>query len=172
MIIVRKLFSRHTPKGLKKYKDYKDEDLDKMTKGQKLRALEEEDETAVKNSNKYVYKKLKKYIPVGAAVGGTAMGIMASKGQRIPGAVAGAITGGVLGAAGGAMRGQYFANKEGHDRDKRTIRLARKMDENARKNKIDDDFEDRVNSKIRTRKTAEDARAARDYAAASYYRSW
>ena len=53
MIIVRKLFSRHTPKGLKKYKDYKDEDLDKMTKGQKLRALEEEDETAVKNSNKY-----------------------------------------------------------------------------------------------------------------------
>ena len=51
MIIVRKLFSRHTPKGLKKYKDYKDEDLDKMTKGQKLRALEEEDETAVKNSS-------------------------------------------------------------------------------------------------------------------------
>ena len=104
MIIVRKLFSRHTPKGLKKYKDYKDEDLDKMTKGQKLRALEEEDETAVKNSNKYVYKKLKKYIPVGAAVGGTAMGIMAGKGQRIPGAVAGALTGGILGAAGGAMR--------------------------------------------------------------------
>lgn len=35
IILKRSLFSRHTPKGLKKYKEYKDEDFDKMTKGQK-----------------------------------------------------------------------------------------------------------------------------------------
>ena len=54
---IQRLFSRHTPKNLHKYKNY---DLENMSKGQLLRALEEEDEIAARNTNRYIAKKIKK----------------------------------------------------------------------------------------------------------------
>ena len=172
MILLRRIFSRHTPKGLKKYKEYYDEDLDKMTRGQKLRALEEEDETANDNTKKYIYKKLKKYVPIGAGVGALGGALLAPKGGKVLMGIQGGLVGGVLGGAAGSLRGEYKAKKEGHDRDKRTLRLARRFDDYARAHhKDDDDYEWRIKDNIRSRKAAEDARAARDYAAMSYYNS-
>lgn len=171
IILKRSLFSRHTPKGLKKYKEYKDEDFDKMTKGQKIRALEEEDATARDNTNKYLVKKVVKWAPAGALAVGIPAAIVSRKGEKLVNGLAGGFTGGIGGATIGAIRGQYFADKEGHNRDKRSLKLARRLDENARKNHLDDDFEYRVKDNIRARQAAEDARMARDYAAMSYYNS-
>lgn len=171
MIILRtNLYSRHTPKHLKKYKEYKDEDMEKMTRGQKLRALEKEDETAQDNTRKYVHKKWKKYIPVGAGVGAVGAGLLAPKGSKGLGALYGSLLGAGFGTVAGEWRGQSKARKEGHDRDKRSINLARKFDDYARSHhKDDDDYEFRVKDNIKSRKAAEDARAARDYAMMTYY---
>lgn len=171
MIVLRKLYSRHTPKGLKRYKEYKDEDFEKMTRGQKLRALEEEDETANSNTNKYIFKKLKKYIPVGAGVGALAGGVLAPKGFKTPAAIQLGLLGAGVGTIAGITRGDSKAKKEGHNRDDRTMKLARRMDDFARRNhKDDDDYEFRVKDNIRSRKAAEDSRAARDYALMNLYR--
>ena len=173
MIILRnKDFSRHTPKNLEKYTEYTDEDLDKMTKGQKLRAREEEDEKAERNTKKYIYKKFKKYIPIGAA-SGAALGLLAPKGAKGIVALQGGLVGGVLGAAGGAWRGSSKAKKEGHDRDDRSIALARRIDERARANgRDDDDYEYRVKDKIRQRRTEETARRAEINSAMAMYNTW
>lgn len=162
MIILRnKLYSKKQPKGIKKYKEYKDEDFDKMTRGQKLRALEEEDETARRNTNKYVVSKASKYgLPAAAAglIGGLALG---PKGAKASSAIMGTIGAGTVGAAIGSLRGDYLANKRGHNRDKRTIALARRMDERARAtNRDDDDYEYRVKDNISRRKAEEAARTA------------
>lgn len=161
MIILRnKGFSRHTPKNLEKYTKYTDEDLDNMTRGQKLRALEEEDEKAERNTKRYVNKKLKKYVPVGL-VGGASLGLLAPKGTKAGVAMMGGLLGGTLGAAGGVMRGESKAKEEGHNRDKRSIALARRIDERARaRGRDDDDYEYRVKDNIRRRELEESARRA------------
>ena len=170
MIILRsKEFSRHTPDNLKKYKKYEEEDIAKMTRGQKLRALEEEDETARDNTRKYVHKKWKKYIPIGAGVGAVGGALIAPKGSKVIVGANGALAGGLAGLVGGEWRGTSKAAKEGHDRDKRSIKLARRFDDYARKkHKEDDDYEFRVKDNIKARRAAEDARAARDMATATY----
>lgn len=160
MIILRKLFSRHTPKNLKKYERNSDEDIEKMSKGQRLRALEKEDKTAADNTNSYVVKKGLKWGTAGT-LAGAAAGAGLAKGARGTGAIAGAIIGGSTGTAIGSLRGEHFADKEGHNRDKRTKKLARRMDEVARRKGEDDDYEYRNNDRIRLRKSEEEARAAR-----------
>lgn len=161
MIILRnKLYSRKQPKGIKKYKEYKDEDFDKMTRGQKLRAIEEEDETARRNTNKYVVSKAGKYgLPAAAGlIGGLALG---PKGAKASSAIMGTLGAGTVGATIGSMRGQYLADKRGHNRDKRTIALARRMDERAREiNRDDDDYEYRVKDNISRRRAEDAARVA------------
>lgn len=163
MIILRsKIFSRKKePKGIEKYKDYKEEDFDKMTRGQKLAALEEEDETANRNTNRYIVSKLGKYGLPSAGAGLIAGAVFGPKGTKVSSALSGAIGAGVIGGTVGALRGNYLANKRGHNRDKRTIALARRMDERARKtNRDDDDYEYRVKDSISRRKTEEAARSA------------
>lgn len=176
MIILRKLFSRHTPKKLKKYKEYKDEDLDNMTRGQKLRALEEEDETAAHNTQKYVNKKALKWGLSGAGAGAATLGAIAAKtspkGSKLAStataALTGTLAGGSLGTIIGAERGAKKATKEGHNRDKRTTKLARRMDDRARTRGQEDDYEYQNNSRIKSRKAEEEARAARQMATATY----
>lgn len=160
MILLRnKEFSRHTPKNLKKYERNSDEDIDKMSRGQRLRALEAEDETAATNTNKYVAKKIKKHAGIGVA-GGAVLGAALGKGARAAGALTGAASGALTGVVTGSLRGAYVADKEGHNRDKRTKRLARRMDDRARKLKQEDDYEYQNNSRIKQRKTEEMARTA------------
>lgn len=169
-----KSFSRHTPKNLKKYKDY---DLENMTRGQRLGALEEEDDTAAKNTNKYVAKKIKKHAGIGAgvgAIGGAILGATGgAKGAKMSSALMVGTTLGLsgagLGIATGSARGQHIAKKEGHDRDNRTKRLARKMDEVARKKGQEDDYEYRNNDRIRMRKSEEAARRAEHEARMANY---
>lgn len=166
MIVLRnKLFSRHTPKKLKKYKEYRDEDLDNMTRGQRLRALEDEDETAAENTGKYVNKKALKWGLAGAGTGVVAGGALS---RSVPGALALGLIGGTGGAAIGAIRGEHFADKEGHNRDKRTKKLARRIDDRARMRGQEDDYEYQNNSRIKARKSEEEARAARQMATAAY----
>lgn len=133
IVLKRSLYSRHTPKNLIKYKEYRDEDFDKMTKGQKLRALEKEDSDAQANTTKYGVKKLLKWGPAGAIALAAPAAVIAGKGHRFSGALAGGLTGAMIGSTIGYARGEHFARKEGHDRDRRSLRLARRMDENARK---------------------------------------
>lgn len=160
MIILRKLFSRHTPKNLKKYERNSDEDIENMSKGQRLKALEKEDKIAADNTNSYVVKKGLKWGTAGT-LAGAATGALVGKGARPQTALALGIGGAGLGTAIGALRGEHFADKEGHNRDKRTKRLARRMDDIARRRGEDDDYEYRNNDRIRLRKSEEEARAAR-----------
>ena len=171
MIIKRREFSRHTPKNLKKYKDY---DVENMSKGQRLQALEEEDNTAAKNTEKYAWKKIKKHAGIGAG-GGAIIGAALPTGvgakERLIMAGTGALLGGTLGLVTGDARGRKKAREEGHDRDDRTRKLARRMDEVARKKGQDDDYEYRNNDRIRMRKAEEAARRAEAYAANASYQS-
>ena len=57
--IKRKLYSRHTPDNLEKYKDLSEEEIKKMTRGQKLQYLEDEYEKAGRNESRYIAKKAK-----------------------------------------------------------------------------------------------------------------
>lgn len=167
-MIIQRLFSRHTPKGLIKYKNYNDEDLEKMTKGEKLRAIEIEDATAAKNSDRYAIKKIKKHAGIGA-LGGAALGAaLGRKGDRIPMALATGLVGGVTGVVTGDARGRYIADKEGHNRDKRALSLARKIDRFEKSKGRDDDFEVRTKDRIMNRQAMQAARDARNAATMAY----
>lgn len=159
--ILRKNFSRHTPSNLEKYRNVSDEEIKKMTRGQKLRYLEEEDEKAGRNEEKYKSKKGKKWGLAGAAVLGT-MGALSSKKGKLGAAVYGGLTGGLLGTMVGRARGSEKAKLEGHDRDKITLKNSKRLDNIARKLNQDDDYESFANRLKKDRKTYEMARNSRD----------
>mgnify|MGYP003511529098 CR=1 FL=1 len=57
---MEKLFSRHTPKGLEKYKDLKKEEIEKMSNQEKFDFLDKEYDKAGRNEFRYAKKKAKK----------------------------------------------------------------------------------------------------------------
>lgn len=172
MILLRnKEFSRHTPKNLKKYERNSDEDIDKMSRGQRLRALDTEDEIAAANTSKYVAKKIKKHAGIGAA-GGAVLGAALGKGARAGGALMGAAGGALTGVVTGSMRGAYMADKEGHNKDKRTTKLAKRMDERARKLKQDDDYEYQNKNRIKQRQIEQLAGSAAINSSIAAANSW
>lgn len=170
-MIIQRLFSRHTPKNLIKYKNYDDEDFEKMSRGDKLRALDLEDSTANKNTSKYIIKKIKKHGSIGAGAGALIGAGLTGKGNRAAGAVLGGLNGGLVGLMTGTLRGDYIAGKEGHNRDKRTLALARKIDRYEKSKGRDDDFEIRTRDKIAARKAMEAARDAQATADLAYIRT-
>lgn len=158
--IKRKLYSRHTPDNLEKYKDLSEEEIKKMTRGQKLQYLEDEYEKAGRNESRYIAKKAKKWGLAGALAGASA-GYALGKGS---GALAGGLYGGVAGFGFGGLRGSSKAKKEGHDQEKISLKKSRKLDEVARKMKQDDDYEIYTKGMIRGKNTERDAKQARNLA--------
>lgn len=172
-MIIERQFSRHTPDRLIKYKNYKDEDFDKMSRGDKMRAIDLEDDQARRNTNKYIWKKVKKHGGVGAAGGATLGAALGGKGVRVASGVLGGITGGLVGVATGSLRGQYIADREGHNRDKRALSLARRIDKRSKVlGRDDDDYELRQRDKIQTRMAQEEARRAQATANYALMRTW
>ena len=159
--ILRKNFSRHTPSNLEKYRNISDEEIKKMTRGQKLRYLEEEDEKAGRNEERYKFKKGKKWGIAGAATLGS-LGALSSRKGKVGAAIYGAAFGGLLGTAMGRARGSEKAKLEGHDRDKITLKNSRRFDDISRKLNQDDDYESFANRMRKDRKTYEMARNSRD----------
>lgn len=156
--IKRKLYSRHTPKDLEEYRNLSEEDIKRMSRGQRLQYLEDEYEKANRNETKYLRKKSMKW-----GLGGAIAGASAAKALGAPLAT-GAIIGGAYGAIGGSIRGYHKARKEGHDKEKISLKNSRKLDEIARKLKQDDDYEVYVKRMIRDRNTERNATQARNMA--------
>jgi hypothetical protein len=159
--ILRKNFSRHTPNNLEKYRNVSDEEIKKMTRGQRLRYLEEEDEKAGRNEERYKVKKAMKWGLAGAATLGT-LSALASKKSRGSAAFHGALMGGLTGSIIGNARGSEKAKLEGHDRDKITLKNSRRFDDISRKLNQDDDYESFANRMRKDRKTYEMAKNSRD----------
>ena len=160
-IIKRKLFSRHTPKNLEEYRKISDKDIEKMSRGERLRYLEEEDEKAGRNEGKYRSNKAKKWGIAGAATLGT-LGALASKKSKVGSAIYGGLAGGAIGSIIGQGRGSKKAKEEGHDRDKITLRNSRQLDDVARKLKQEDDYESTAKRIKKDRDTYEMAKNSRD----------
>ena len=159
--IKRKLYSRHTPKNLERYKNLSEEDIEKMSRGQRLRYLEEEDEKAARNEDRYKSKKRRKWGIAGAAALGT-LGALASKKSKVGAAIYGGLTGAAIGSMIGQARGSEKAKKEGHDRDKITLKNSRQLDKIARRLNQDDDYESLANRMKKNRETYEMAKNSRD----------
>lgn len=159
--IKRKLYSRHTPKGLEKYRKLSDEEIEKMSRGERLRYLEREDEKVGRNEERYKSKKGKKWGIAGAVALGT-LGALASKKSKVGAAIYGGLTGGAIGSIIGQKRGSEKAKKEGHDRDKITLENSRQLDKTARRLNQADDYESIANRMKKDRETYEMARNSRD----------
>jgi hypothetical protein len=159
--IKRKLYSRHTPKDLEEYRKVSDKDIEGMTRGQRLRYLEEEDEKAGRNEERYKSKKGKKWGIAGAATLGT-LGAIASKRSKVGAAIYGGLAGGAIGSMIGRARGSEKAKLEGHDRDKISLKNSRQLDEVARRLNQDDDYESSANKMKKNRETYEMAKNSRD----------
>jgi ElaB/YqjD/DUF883 family membrane-anchored ribosome-binding protein len=159
------------PSGLKKYKDY---DGKKMTKAQQREAIEEEDEIAEHNTGRYRRKHGWRGAGIGAGVGAVGLGLLSrAAGQpAVPGALYGGAMGGILGGAVGVSRGEKKAKKAGHDRDKRTIKLARKFDEDNASRGIESELEYQQKRDIRDRHKEELDRERNAYMAQMAYNSW
>lgn len=132
MIVLRnKIFSRHTPDNLEEYDDRKD--LRKLSHGQRKDLITDEGNKADRNRRRYVSKKMKKYIPVGAIAGGVG-GAALSK--NVGGALIGASAGALGGMIGADIRGTNKAEEEGHvSRRSRQARVAKRIDEDLIKHK-------------------------------------
>lgn len=160
-IIKRKLYSRHTPKDLEEYRKVSDKEIEKMSRGERLRYLEEEDEKAGRNEERYRSKKAKKWGIAGAATLGT-LGAIASKKSKVGAAIYGGLTGGAIGSIIGQGRGSEKAKKEGHNRDKITLENSRRLDKIAKRLNQDDDYESSANRMKKNRETYEMAKNSRD----------
>ena len=160
-IIKSKLYSRHTPKDLEEYRKVSDKEIEKMSRGERLRYLEEEDEKAGRNEERYRSKKAKKWGIAGAATLGT-LGAIASKKSKVGAAIYGGLTGGAIGSIIGQGRGSEKAKKEGHDRDKITLENSRRLDKIAKRLNQDDDYESSANRMKKNRETYEMAKNSRD----------
>ena len=165
--IKRKLYSRHTPNNLEKYRDLSEEDMRKMSRGQKLNYLEDEYDKVGRNEMRYVAKKGKKWGLAGS-IAGAGAGYALGGGA---GAVAGGIYGGFGGLAIGGIRGSIKAKKEGHDQLKISLKKAKELDRVAREMKEDDDYEAYVKRMFRDKETERNARATRDMSFVSLMRS-
>lgn len=168
------------PKGLRKYKDY---DGSKMTKAQQRAAIEEEDETAEYNTGRYRSKYGWKGAGHGAGTGagiGAGVGLWLNKGGDVRskalgaagGAALGAVHGGLLGGGIGVAVGESKANKDGHNRDQRSIKLARKFDEANAKRGIDSELEYQHQRDIRDRRREELDAQRNYYMSQMAYNSW
>lgn len=144
MIVLRQSVFSKKPKGLKKYKNY---DGSKMTKAQQRAAIEEEGETADYNTSRYQIKHGGRGALIGAGAGaaiGTGLSL-AEKNARKAGALGNGLAGAAVGALGGftigTVHGKIKADKEGHNRDRRETRLARRFDDDNAKRGIDSELE-------------------------------
>lgn len=122
-----RLFSRHTPKNLEKYKDLTDEELKELSEGELDYYIDSEADKAGRNTQRYINKKLPKYLAIGAG-GGAAAGALLSSGSRVGGGLYGALIGGMAGGIGAAYRGSKKASQEGHSRENRTRKISSKAD--------------------------------------------
>lgn len=159
--IKRKLYSRHTPKDLEEYRKVSDKDIEGMTRGERLRYLESEDEKAGRNEEKYKSKKGKKWAIAGAATLGT-LSAAVSKKSKIGAGLYGAAIGGLAGSMMGRARGSEKAKEEGHDRDKISLRNSKRLDDIARRLKQEDDYESTAKRMKKDRDTYEMAKNSRD----------
>jgi hypothetical protein len=135
----RKLFSRHTPKGLEKYKEPSEKDIEKMSNKEKFDFLDKEYDKAGRNEYRYAKKKAKKHGIVGGIIGAGMSSYSSrntSKGNRLASAAIGAVGGGLVGGIYGYNRGEGKAREEGHDRIKILEKNAEKL-EKANKKKED-----------------------------------
>ena len=109
-----RLFSRHTPEDLEEYLHNKltDKELKKMTDGEIDELIDSEARKATRNTNKYVGKKLKKYLLTGGLGGAVLGGAVGGAG----GALLGGLGGTVIGVSGAQLRGSMKAAEEGHGR--------------------------------------------------------
>ena len=117
----RKLFSRHTPKGLEKYRDLSEKDIEKMSNKEKFEFLDKEYEKAGRNEFRYAKKKAKKHGIVGGMIGAGISSYAsrgANKGHMLTSGIVGGVGGGLIGAGHGYLRGEKKAREEGHDRIK------------------------------------------------------
>ena len=123
-----RIFSRHTPKNLEKYKELTDKEIKDMSDGELDYYIDSEADKASRNENRYIRKKFPKYLAVGAGSGAAAGALLAGKGARIGGGAYGAMLGGVAGAVGASYRGSKKAQEEGHSRDTKSRKLAARAD--------------------------------------------
>ena len=165
MIILRQSEFSKKPKRLRKYKDY---DGSKMTKSQQRAAIEEEDETAAYNTSRYQSKHGWRGAGIGAGAGAIGGRALAGRGHGITGALAGAAIGGTI----GIIRGTNKARKDGHDRDRRSTRLARKFDEENAKRGIESELEYQNKRDIRDRHKEDLDRQRNYYMAQMAWNSW
>lgn len=174
MIILRQLDFSDKPKGLKKYKDY---DGKKMSKAQQRAAIEEEEEIADHNKGRYQAKYGLKGLGHGVATGavlGAGIGGASRKswGGAAAGAGLGALYGAAVGGPVGIAVGSGKADKAGHNRDRRGIRLARRFDEENAKRGIDSDLEYQHKRDIHDRRQEELDAERNYYMAHMAYNSW
>ena len=133
----RKLFSRHTPKGLEKYRDLSEKDIEKMSNKEKFEFLDKEYEKAGRNEFRYAKKKAKKHGIVGGMIGAGISSYASrgtNKGHMLTSGIVGGVGGGLIGAGHGYLRGEKKAREEGHDRIKILEKNAERLDK-ASKNK-------------------------------------
>ena len=159
MILFRQRQFSEKPSGLKKYKNY---DGSKMTKAQQRAAIEEEDSIAAHNAGRYRSKHGWKGAGIGAGVGLATGALLGPKGAKAGFGAYGALAGGTIGGTFGAIHGDEKAKKEGHDRDKRSLRLARRFDDENAKRGIESELEYQRKRDIHDRRK-EELDAERNY---------
>ena len=125
-----RFFSRHTPSNLEDYQYEKlsDKEIKKLSDGEIDDLIDTDAETADRNTDRYINKKLPKYLLTGAGVGAAAGSLLSGKNNRVSGAVLGGLLGAGAGAAGATMRGISKAGEEGHSRDIVPRKAARRID--------------------------------------------
>ena len=136
--MIRRLYSRHTPKDLEEYRDLSEKDIKKMSNQEKFDFLDDEYDKAGRNEFRYGKKKFKKHGAIGSIVGaGLASHASrgASKSHILTSGIVGGVGGGLVGGYYGYLRGENKAREEGHDRFKILEENAKKLDKANEKKK-------------------------------------
>lgn len=137
-MMIRRLYSRHTPKDLEEYRDLSEKDIKKMSNQEKFDFLDDEYDKAGRNEFRYGKKKFKKHGAIGSIVGaGLASHASrgASKSHILTSGIVGGVGGGLVGGYYGYLRGENKAREEGHDRFKILEENAKKLDKANEKKK-------------------------------------
>jgi uncharacterized protein YcfJ len=129
-----------------------------MTQGQRLGFLAAETEKAHRNHDKIAKPWKYAGLGTGAALGGVLGKVASGKGAAATAAVAG----GLLGYEAGSVLGSRRAKKKGHDPEKRSERLARRLDRIARKQGEPDIYENEAYKNRMLRKISGDTGQIRD----------